>query len=50
LFTLLSGLPMAEAQPAHAAAHVPVMLAEVLDALQPHDGGTYVDGTFGAGG
>jgi 16S rRNA (cytosine1402-N4)-methyltransferase len=41
---------MAEAQPAHAAAHVPVMLAEVLDALQPHDGGTYVDGTFGAGG
>ncbi|WP_374332758.1 16S rRNA (cytosine(1402)-N(4))-methyltransferase, partial [Aestuariivirga sp.] len=30
--------------------HVPVMLAEVLSALSPHDDGTYVDGTFGAGG
>jgi 16S rRNA (cytosine1402-N4)-methyltransferase len=26
------------------------MLAEVLAALHPHDGGVYVDGTFGAGG
>src|SRR5690606_28658524 len=25
-------------------------LAEVLDTLQPQDGGIYVDGTFGAGG
>jgi 16S rRNA (cytosine1402-N4)-methyltransferase len=41
---------MAAAHIAHASAHVPVMLADVLDALQPHDGGTYVDGTFGAGG
>lgn len=33
-----------------AAAHVPVMLPEVLAALGPRDGELYVDGTFGAGG
>ena len=32
------------------APHVPVMLDDVLEVLQPKDGGLYVDGTFGAGG
>ena len=32
------------------ARHLPVMLKEVLAHLAPKDAGTYVDGTFGAGG
>jgi 16S rRNA (cytosine1402-N4)-methyltransferase len=32
------------------AAHVPVMLPDVLQALAPADGQTYADGTLGAGG
>lgn len=30
--------------------HKPVMLSEMLDWLEPKDGGIYIDGTFGAGG
>lgn len=30
--------------------HIPVMLGEVLDVIQPRDGAHYIDGTFGGGG
>ena len=30
--------------------HLPVLLNEVLTAIDPRDGAVYVDGTFGAGG
>jgi 16S rRNA (cytosine1402-N4)-methyltransferase len=45
---------MTQAQPTNLSSasqrHVPVMLPEVLAALSPAKGETYVDGTFGAGG
>ena len=37
-------------QPPHPGGHVPVLLTEVLEVLQPRDSGIYVDGTFGLGG
>jgi 16S rRNA (cytosine1402-N4)-methyltransferase len=30
--------------------HVPVLLRQAIDYIAPHDGGVYIDGTFGAGG
>lgn len=43
-------IPMTLIQPRKPNGHVPVMLAEVLEHLNVHDGGIYVDATFGHGG
>src|SRR5580704_9606085 len=46
----MTGVP-GRATPADGAPrHVPVLLREVIANVMPHDGGVYVDGTFGAGG
>ncbi|MEN9895977.1 MAG: rRNA ((1402)-N(4))-methyltransferase RsmH [Pseudomonadota bacterium] len=43
------GMRMAQTD-SETARHIPVMLSEVLDALQPAPGKLFLDGTFGAGG
>lgn len=42
--------PAGAADPDVRSAHIPVALSEVMAALSPKDGETYIDGTFGAGG
>lgn len=44
------GTPAAEAVPQRAPHHLPVLLPQVLAALAPAPGATFIDGTFGAGG
>jgi 16S rRNA (cytosine1402-N4)-methyltransferase len=44
------GAPPGEHTTRGAARHIPVILDEVVAALKPRDGETFIDGTFGAGG
>lgn len=45
-----SGEPLAKGDRRGTRRHIPVLLPEVLDALAPLGAGTFIDGTFGAGG
>lgn len=45
-----SGRPAGTPTEPESARHVPVLLAEVLASLEPRDGETIIDATFGAGG
>jgi 16S rRNA (cytosine1402-N4)-methyltransferase len=47
---MMAGRGMHSAAVGGPARHIPVMLSEVLAALEPSDGQIIVDGTFGAGG
>lgn len=42
--------PEARGTEKSATRHIPVLLAEVIEQLQPKDGDVFIDGTFGAGG
>ena len=44
------GTPADEAVPLRAQRHLPVLLPQVIAALAPEAGQTFIDGTFGAGG
>ncbi len=48
--TARSGPPSAKGDRRGTRRHIPVLLPEVLDGLAPLGAGTFIDGTFGAGG